>query len=70
MESVDGETFGRIGRKSFSMESLVALSDESVIQPSTSAEPDRDVLARLPCFATSSNDEASIEDAVLMLNVL
>ena len=36
---------------------------------STSAEPDLEVDARLPCLAMSSSEEAMIDEAVLMLNV-
>lgn len=36
----------------------------------TSALPDLDVLALLPCFETMSSADAMIEDVVLMLKVL
>ena len=35
-----------------------------------SADPDRDVLARLPCLAMSRRQEARMEEVVLMLKVL
>jgi len=42
----------------------------SCIQASTSADPDFDVDARLPCLAISSSEEHRILLAVLMLKVL
>jgi hypothetical protein len=35
----------------------------------TSAEPEKEVCARLPCFAVMSNGEAIMEEVVEMLNV-
>lgn len=40
------------------------------VDASRSAEPDFEVEALLPCFATRRRDEARIEAVVLILNVL
>ncbi len=39
------------------------------VQARTSADPDLDVEARLPCLAMSRSEDAKIEEAVLMLKV-
>ena len=39
-------------------------------QASKSAEPERDVLARLPCFAIRRREDAKMDEVVLMLIVL
>ena len=39
-------------------------------QASKSAEPERDVLARLPCFAIRRREDAKMDEVVLMLKVL
>ena len=40
------------------------------VQDSKSADPERDVEALFPCFATMSKEDARMDEVVLMLNVL
>ena len=61
MGSRDGVTCGRFGGGALLERGNAAR---------TSAEPDFEVEARLPCFAMRRRDEARMEEVVLILNVL